>query len=105
VTIPVGPGGLTHFLVTPQLGNIAAGTSMLLAVTAQDGANSTVTGYSGTVHFTSTDPAAVLPPDTTLTNGTATFSNLTFNTKGVQTVTATDTATGIAGTSVGVNVN
>jgi uncharacterized protein (TIGR03437 family) len=105
VTIPVGSGGITHFLVTPQLGTIAAGTSMLLAITAQDAAGNTVVGYSGTVHLTSTDPNAVLPPDTALTNGTVTFSNLTFNTKGVQMVTATDTATGITGTSVGVNVN
>jgi uncharacterized protein (TIGR03437 family) len=104
VTIPVGFGSLTHFQVTPQLGSIAAGTPMLLAITAQDAAGNTLTSYSGTVHFTSTDGAAILPPDTTLTNGTATFSNLTFNTKGVQTVTATDAASGATGTSVGVNV-
>ena len=105
VTIPTGPGAFTQFLVTPQLGTINAGTSMALTVTAQDSAGNTVTSYSGTVHFTSTDPAAILPADTTLTNGTATFNNLTFNTKGVQTVTATDKATGINSTSVGVHVN
>ena len=105
VTIPVGVGALTHFLVSPQSVTIAAGTPQTLTVTAQDLAGDTVASYSGTVHFTSTDPKAVLPPDTALTNGTATFSNLTFNTKGTQTVTATDPATGITGTSASVTVN
>ncbi|MFX5306131.1 hypothetical protein ABTC94_20170, partial [Acinetobacter baumannii] len=58
-----------------------------------------VTGYSGTVHFTSTDAAAVLPADMTLTNGIATFSE-TFDTAGSQAITATDTVSaGITGTS------
>ncbi|MGA3882053.1 hypothetical protein ACPCYY_19660, partial [Bacillus pumilus] len=57
------------------------------------------TGYTGTVHFTSTDGIAVLPADTTLTNGVGTFSE-TLDTAGSQTITATDTAHGaITGTS------
>ncbi|MFX7121297.1 hypothetical protein ABTI10_19370, partial [Acinetobacter baumannii] len=68
-------------------------------VTALDAFNNVVTGYSGTVHFTSTDAAAVLPADMTLTNGIATFSE-TFDTAGSQAITATDTAHGaITGTS------
>jgi hypothetical protein len=105
VTIPLGAGAITRFLVTPQLTNIAAGTPMMLTVAAADFAGNTVTSYSGTVHLTSTDPRAVLPPDTALTNGTVTFNNLIFNTKGAQMVTATDPATGITGTSMGVTVN
>ena len=103
VTIPVGAGVMTKFVVNPQVGVITAGTSVLVGITAQDAAGNTIFNYSGTVHFTSTDANAILPPDTTLTNGTGTF-NVTFNTKGAQTVTATDLATGVSGTSVSVTV-
>jgi len=76
-----------------------AGTAGLTTVTALDAFNNVVTGYTGTVHFTSSDGSAVLPADTTLTNGTGTFSE-TFDTAGHQTITATDTAqAGITGTS------
>jgi hypothetical protein len=47
------------------------------------------TSYSGTIHFTSSDPNALLPPDTMLTGGTGPFS-VTFVTPGVQTLTVTD---------------
>ena len=54
-------------------------------------------------HFTSTDGAAVLPANSTLTNGTGTFS-ATLKTVGTQTITATDTVTasitGASGTIV-----
>jgi uncharacterized protein (TIGR03437 family) len=103
VTIPVGPGPLTKFQVNPQVGVLTAGTSVLVGITAQDAAGNTLFNYSGTLHFTSTDPAATLPPDTTLSNGTGTF-NVTFNTKGTQTVSATDVATGVTGTSASITV-
>ncbi len=50
------------------------------------------TGYTGTVHFTSTDPQAVLPADYTFTagdRGTFTFT-ATLETAGTQSITATD---------------
>src|SRR5207302_6428120 len=46
----------------------------------------------GTVHFTSSDPLAVLPADTALVNGTAVVS-VRMMTVGTQTLTATDTTT------------
>src|SRR5215467_3936233 len=62
-----------------------------------------VTGYSGTVHFASSDGSAILPANSTLTNGARTFS-ATLNTSGNQTLTATDTVTpSITGTSGAVN--
>ena len=103
VTIPVGPGPLTKFQVNPQVGILTAGTSVLVGITAQDAAGNTLFNYSGTLHFTSTDPKAVLPPDTTLSNGTGTFT-VTFNTTGTQTVSATDLATGVTGTSASITV-
>jgi len=103
VTIPVGAGVMTTFQVSPQVGVLTAGTSVLIGVTAQDASGNTILNYSGTVHFTSTDPKAILPPDSTLTNGTGVFS-VTFNTTGTQTVSATDLATGVTGTSANVTV-
>jgi hypothetical protein len=67
------------------------GTSFSVTVTAQDSAGDTVTFYSGTVQFTSSDSAASLPANSTLTNGVGTFT-VTLNTLGKQTVTATDSA-------------
>jgi hypothetical protein len=58
-------------------------------VTAFDKYGNVATGYTGTVHFTSTDGQAVLPADSKLTNGTGTFS-ATLKTAGSQTITATD---------------
>src|SRR5262249_3799169 len=58
----------THFSVTaPAVAS--PGTAFNFTVTALDPMNNTVPGYTGTVHFTSTDGAAALPANTTLTNG------------------------------------
>src|SRR5207237_393451 len=66
--------------------------------------NQPTTVYSGTVHFTSSDVQAVLPANSTLTNGAGTFT-VTLKTAGSQTVTATDTTTAsITGTSNAVTV-
>jgi N-acetylneuraminic acid mutarotase len=94
---------VTHF----QIG--AAGTALLGAptsftVTAEDQNNLPVAGYTGKVHFTSTDAAASLPADATLTNGMGIFS-VTFNTAGGQTITASDTVnSGIAATTNTITV-
>ncbi|HYY72836.1 MAG TPA: kelch repeat-containing protein [Candidatus Bathyarchaeia archaeon] len=70
-----------------------------LTLSALDGANNLSVGYSGTVHFTSSDTQAKLPPDSTLAAGTATVS-ATLETAGTETITATDTAeTSLAGSA------
>lgn len=93
----------THFSVNVPT-NATTGVSFNLNVTALDASNNTVTTYSGTVHFTSTDPQASLPGNSTLTNGTGTFS-VTLKTVGSQTTTATDTVTAsITGTSSAITV-
>ncbi|MGA8142841.1 MAG: Ig-like domain-containing protein [Candidatus Acidiferrales bacterium] len=100
VTTSVGGATATHFSVTAPA-TATAGSSFNFTLTALDASNATVTGYSGTVHFTSSDVQAVLPANSTLTNGTGTFS-ATLRTNGGQTITATDTVTmsitGISGT-------
>jgi Bacterial Ig domain/Bacterial Ig-like domain (group 1) len=96
--LPVGVAQATTgdtFAITGLSGTEVAGvadTNVTLTALLSDG-TSTDTGYTGTVHFTSTDSAAVLPPDLVFNgseNGTQNF-DVTFETSGTQTVTATDT--------------
>ncbi len=82
----------------------SAGTATNFTVTAVDANNNTVTGYAGPVKFTSTDTSAVLPANSSLTNGTITFP-VTFETAGSQTITATDISNeSITGTSSAITV-
>jgi hypothetical protein len=77
-----------------------AGVASNFTVTALDAYGNIVTGYSGTIHFTSSDSQASLPANYTFTaadGGVHTFSAM-LKTAGSQSLTATDTATGsIAG--------
>lgn len=79
----------THFKVTPSSTSVLAGAQFYCTVAALDAKNATVSNYPGTVHLTSTDKAAVLPSDSTLSNGTGKFF-VTLNTAGSWTVTAKD---------------
>lgn len=72
-------------------GNAVQGVAIPVTIAARDSSNNIVTSYTGTIHFTSSDPAISPLPDSTLPNGTKTFS-VTFNTTGGQTLVATDTA-------------
>jgi hypothetical protein len=95
-------GGATHFVVSAS-SSATAGASFSISVTAKDQYGNTVTSYSGTVHFSSSDGQAVLPANSGLTSGVGTFS-VTLETSGSQKVTATDTAnsaiTGVASLTV-----
>jgi len=70
---------------------VTAGQAFTLTVTAVNDQGNLVAGYTGTVHFSSSDtaPGVVLPADSTLTNGQGTFSML-LATAGPQTVTVAD---------------
>jgi hypothetical protein len=83
-----GSGAATHFSVVAPA-TAVAGTAISFTVTALDAGNIAATSYSGTVRFTSSDSAAVLPADSALNLGGGTF-NATFETGGVQTLTVTD---------------
>jgi hypothetical protein len=99
-----GSAVATHFSVSAP-STATAGTAVNITVTALDASNHTVTGYSGTVNFSSTDGAATLPAsDVGLTNGVGNFQ-ATLKTVGPQTITATDTVTSsITGTSNTITV-
>jgi 6-phosphogluconolactonase (cycloisomerase 2 family) len=104
VTVGAGASVATHFSVSLP-GTAPAGAPVSVTVTALDASNVPVAGYTGTVHFTSSDSGATLPPNATLASGTGTFP-ITFGTPGGQTVTATDTVTAsITGTSSAVTVS
>ena len=60
---------LASFTVTAPA-SATAGTAFTVTVTAKNGSNATITGYVGTVHFTSSDPGSpVLPADYTFVSG------------------------------------
>jgi hypothetical protein len=93
-TVTVGPGAATHFAVSGLANPSTAGVAQSVNVTAKDAFNNTATGYTGTVHFTSSDGTATLPANYGFTGadaGSHTFS-ATLRTLGSQDVTATDTA-------------
>jgi len=100
---PPPPAKATHFSVSSPA-NIPTGTFFAFTVTALDASNDPVTNYSGTVHFTSSDPRAQPPQDSPIVSGNQTFT-ATLITAGNQTITATDTTTSsIAGSSNSINV-
>ena len=104
---PTLPTLATHLGVSGFPSPTIAGVSHTVTVTAMDAADNTVTGYIGTVHFTSSDGAAVLPADYTFTAadlGTHQF-DVTLNTAGTRSIGATDTATStITGAQTGILV-
>jgi hypothetical protein len=101
--IAVSPAAASRLAVSAPAG-ATAGTAFNVTVTAQDAYGNTATGYAGTVHFTSSDGQAVLPINSTLSNGTGVFS-VTLRTAGSQTLTATDTASGTITGNAAVSVS
>ena len=84
---------LTGFTLKPSTSftnTNVAGAEEKYTVAAVDQKGYTFAGFTGTVHFTSTDPKAVLPADTAWA-GTHTFT-FKFETAGPQTLTVWDTA-------------
>ncbi len=90
--------GATLFAVGFAGTDAWAGTGVNATVTAQDSFANVVTNYAGTIAFTSSDGAAAKPANVTLngTEGGTTTVAVTFNTVGLQTLTATDTVVATA---------
>jgi len=85
-----------------------AGVAFSITVTAYDAYGNVATGYTGTVHFKSTDSTAKLPANYTFKAsdaGTQTFSGLVLKKKGNQSITATDTLSSSITGSLSVNVS
>jgi hypothetical protein len=73
-------------LSAPQ--SAKAGIAFTVTVTAEDTSGNVLSNYQGKVHFTSSDPAANLPPD-----GSGSTFQVTLNTLGSQTISVQDTHT------------
>src|SRR5437870_8288782 len=84
---------------------VTAGQAFTLTVTAENSQGNPVDGYSGTVHFSSSDtsPGVLLPADSTLTHGQGSFS-VTLATAGSQTVTVSDSTNSLS-TTVSLTVS
>jgi hypothetical protein len=88
-------GVVSSFLLAGFPSSLRAGSSAAFTVSAIDASWHVVPGYLGTIHFSSSDNQAVLPPDYTFgatDNGVHTFSVI-LKTAGTVSVTAADTAT------------
>jgi hypothetical protein len=73
------------------------GTPVAVTVTLVDAYGNVATGYTGTVHFSSSDAQAVLPANYTFSAADAgqhTFA-VTFGTTGVQSLTVKDTLSAV----------
>ncbi len=108
-SVTISAAAASQFVLT-GLSNAVAGTAQSLNVEVEDQYGNEASGYTGTVHFSSTDAQAVLPGNYTFTNGDSgshTFTNgVTLKTSGSQTVTATDTVSvAVTGTSLSVTIS
>jgi hypothetical protein len=98
--ISVSPAAASQLVLSGLSSTATAGAALNFTVTAEDPYGNVATDYTGTVQFTSSDTAASLPANYTFTNanqGVQTFT-LTFETPGTQSVTVTDTSSGITAT-------
>jgi trimeric autotransporter adhesin len=83
-----------------------AGVAQSYVLLALDALGNVLTGYTGTVHFTSSDVQAVLPADATFTAADRGILNFTatLKTAGTQSISVLDTAHPSINTSVSVSV-
>ena len=106
-TVAVNSAAASTMIVSGFPSPITAGTSGSFAVTLKDAYGNVATGYTGTVHFTSSDTKAVLPSNYSFTSGDAgkhTFS-ATLKTAGTQWISATDTVNAsLHGSDSGITV-
>lgn len=101
-----GPAVATSLALSGFPSSVSVGAPANVTVTAKDASGHTVTGYTGTVVFTSTDGAAVLPanyPFVGADAGSHGFA-VTFENPLTQTLTATDAITSSIRGSAMVNV-
>jgi hypothetical protein len=102
--IVVTPAPAVQFLVSAPA-TAVSGAAFDVTVTAVDPYGNTDTNYAGTVSFSSsdTDPGVVLPPDYSFTSadaGMVTFpGGVTLITLGDQSLTVSDTSSGITGSA------
>jgi hypothetical protein len=100
------PGAAQELDVTGFPSSITAGVPGSLTVTAYDRFGNVATGFTGTVHFTTTSALFVLPPDYTFTTtdkGTHLFTGVELNTTGRQSISVSSGT--LSGSQNGITVN
>ena len=91
--ITVVPAAASYFVIAAPP-SVSGGVPFSVTVSAKDPYKNVATGYTGTVHFTSSDAQAGLPADYTFTAadaGVHVFS-VTLESNGSQSIAATDTS-------------
>jgi hypothetical protein len=104
--ITVNPAAASKFIISAPA-SVSPGALFSLTVTVEDAYGNVVSGYTGTVLFSSSDRTATLPNNYTFTSadkGVHTFSGLVLRKKGNQKITITDTQNSSLTGSVGVEV-
>src|SRR5262249_50918475 len=105
--VTVTPAAASRLLLSAPAG-VSAGAKFSLTVTVVDAYGNVVTGYRGTLKFSSSDPTATLPRNYTFTasdQGVHTFTGLVLKKKGKQTIKVADTLDGSLTASVFINVS
>jgi hypothetical protein len=94
-SVAIGPARAASFTAAAAAAPVTAGEPQTFTATAFDRFGNVATGYAGTVHFTASDPRAVLPADFAFTAGDAGKHDfaVTLKTAGTATVNLGDLAT------------
>jgi uncharacterized protein (TIGR03437 family) len=92
------PGPAASLVVAVGSPEVVAGSLFNVTVTALDQYGNVATGYTGTIHFSSTDGNPTLPGPVTLSSGSSIFQAV-LRTAGTQTITVTDVGNSLSGTS------
>lgn len=100
-TVTVNPASATQLAFGSVPSSSIAGSSFNIGVTALDAFGNTVTGYAGTISFSSNDGAASLPSASTLSGGSQVFP-VTLKTAGNRTITVVDGTLSKTSTAIAV---
>jgi hypothetical protein len=104
--ITVNAGAASQFIISAP-SSLKSGVPFSLTLRVEDAYGNVVGGYTGTVHFTSTDSRATLPANYTFTatdKGVHTFTGMVLRKKGTQKITVTDTLNSLLTASETENV-
>ncbi len=104
--ITVNAAAASQFIISAP-STVTAGAPFSLTLTVEDAFGNVVTGYAGTIHFTSSDRTATLPANYTFTaadKGVHRFVGLVLRKTGKQKITITDTLQSALTASVIENV-
>ena len=104
--VMVNPAAASQFIIRAPSG-VTHGVAFSLTVTVEDAYGNLISGYTGTIHFSSTDSTATLPADYTFTTadkGVHTFTGLILRKKAKQKIIISDTLKSALSASVSENV-